>query len=330
MAAGSQRELALVTRRLCRLPTPPAPGPGAHRSATGKSGVGLGEAGQGFCQTLCAAECADSTSLPRSPTSITAITEKSDQRTTPITVPIKIAFLFLLVDRLLHEPLWRSWLNEARSIVLFHATKPQEIASDWIRARMVPWSIPSLHGEIGMVKAQLGLLREALKTESVQRFVFVSPSCCPIKRFDRAYALLRDDRRSWVKPVLQDFSDQYLPHCDRTVISPEHFWKSESWITLNREHAEIVASDDITAAFGAVFAPNEHYVTTRLSMAGIQSAAHFTGQDSTDCDWERGRPYLYHALTREDILRLRNSPCILARKFAEDSNIQERFGEIVH
>jgi hypothetical protein len=246
---------------------------------------------------------------------------------------VKISFLFLIVDNITQEAVWQPFLprDNCEYSVYVHATQRHHVRSEFLAPHLIRESIPSAHGEIGMVLAELSLLRTALEDRQNQRFVFLSYNCVPIRRFYAMYETLSREPRSWMGPYsdYSNMADRYLAHADQTAIPRQHWRKNSSWVTLNRRHAEIVASDDLTAAFGKMFAPDEHYIFTRLAMAGALGPDEITGVNSTDVDWVRGTPYVYHSIAPDDIQRFRRSSALFARKFAADSDVGAVWDQIV-
>ncbi|HUT11591.1 MAG TPA: beta-1,6-N-acetylglucosaminyltransferase [Thermoguttaceae bacterium] len=246
---------------------------------------------------------------------------------------MKIAFLFCILGRLAQEPLWRRWMapHASRASVYVHATRRAEaVQSPWIRRHAIPESIPSGHGEIGLVRAELALLRHALSDPQNAKFVFCSRSCAPIKPFSTVHAALTADRRSWLAPHRAN-PDRFR-RVDPRVLPPWHFWKSSDWIALERTHAEALAAVDFTRAFRC-FAPGEHYWASLLSMFGFDLDRETTGQSPTWADWRRwspprGHPYTFHRLTTDDCRRLRGLPHLFARKFALDSDLLDHWPAI--
>ena len=99
---------------------------------------------------------------------------------------MKIAFLFLIISDIYHEPTWIDFLkgHEDKYSVYIHS-KDKMPKDSYFKRCEIPAKIPTSWSKI--MKAFIELLREALKDPSNEKFVFLSESSIPLKTFDQAY-----------------------------------------------------------------------------------------------------------------------------------------------
>jgi hypothetical protein len=181
----------------------------------------------------------------------------------------------------------------------------------------------------GLAIAQVGLLRHALADPGISRFVFVSQTCIPIRRFEDAREALMADDRSWITCQGGYWEHRYAMLPAQSGIRPEDFGTSSNWVGLNRRHAEILVQAEARwmPKFTGVEAADEHYAPTVLKMAGC--AAECRPYNTTYVDWSPGTVYVFDRITPEQVDRLARSPYLLARKFAPTSNIGDVWDELV-
>lgn len=173
----------------------------------------------------------------------------------------KIAFLFLIYDKIENEALWQKFFEKVdpkKYVILIHykSDKPLKFFNEF----KLKNCIPTAYADISLVKAHLLLLREALVDVTVYKLVNLSGTCIPLKSFDYIYDELTNDNNSHINLGPRQ---QIFPRCDSvlTYVNELDIHKSCEWIIFNRKHAEICLekSDYYLKAFNSVYAPEEHY-----------------------------------------------------------------------
>ncbi|KAH7545701.1 hypothetical protein FEM48_Zijuj01G0121700 [Ziziphus jujuba var. spinosa] len=165
-------------------------------------------------------------------------------------------------------------------------------------------------GESSMIQAERLLLEAALEDPASQRFVLLSDSCVPLYNFSYIYNYVMASPRSFVDSFLDAKEGRYNPKMSPRI--PKNKWRKGSqllvllagpqivqsrdmWITLVREHAEVIVDDEVIfpvfqkfckrrplldASKGKMNAklqkqhnciPDEHYVPTLLAMSELES-----------------------------------------------------------
>ncbi|RAL49555.1 hypothetical protein DM860_012988 [Cuscuta australis] len=214
----------------------------------------------------------------------------------------KVAFLFLARSNLPLDFVWRSFFQDidpANFSIYIHS-KPGFVfhqsttTSPFFYNRQLKNSIRVAWGESSMIEAERLLLEEALEDPANQRFVLLSDSCVPLYNFSYVYKYLMDSPRSFVDSFLDvnGKESRYNPKMKPYI--PKTKWrKGSQWIALVREHAEIVADDEVVLPVFRKYCkrrppidaslksrnlilqkqhnciPDEHYVQTLLEMHGV-------------------------------------------------------------
>ena len=222
--------------------------------------------------------------------------------------PPKIAFLFLTRGALPHDHLWaRFFQDQDPALYAVHVHAPPDFTFDatttsspdalrLFRRAVIPNPVASTAwGAASVVLAEKRLLARALLDPAAERFVLLSESCVPIRPFPRVRAVLLDTDRSFVESSLDRHQRWPGAHDPRAAAEiPRATWrKGSQWFAMTRPHAAVVADDerlfraferycaanDPTATATATAraassdgfcAPDEHYVPTVLTSAGLE------------------------------------------------------------
>ena len=92
----------------------------------------------------------------------------------------KIAFCFLIYDKINHEELWNNWLKniDKNKYNIYIHYKENKLLKHF-NNKKIKENIKTSWGDISVVLAQNLLLKEALKDPNNQNFIFVTGSCIP-------------------------------------------------------------------------------------------------------------------------------------------------------
>lgn len=159
---------------------------------------------------------------------------------------IKIAFLFLTISAAHHEQLWRDFFagHEDQCSLYVHA-KYEIPASSLLHPYRIPETCPTTWANT--MRAQIALLKEALKDPDNDKFVFVSESTIPLATFDMAYQRLTATPHSIFmyrpNPHIIPGSATFDKTRDLQPISHEQQYKNYQWVVLNRKHAQLMVED---------------------------------------------------------------------------------------
>ena len=200
---------------------------------------------------------------------------------------VRLGLLFLVIDRLHHEDVWKQWMDSRVTRAWVHA-KDQKKVSPWIRRRLVPTPWSPEWGSIDLVHAMVALLRAALGAPSVTHVLFLSETCVPL------YAARDTARRlaagqSWMdvraRPnngyaALRQFAKA---QCAARVL------KADQWVLLSRAHARAVVDVYDTMPdlrlFRHVKAADEIFVPTALQLRPGAAEPGLKRQKAVYVDW---------------------------------------------
>jgi len=180
----------------------------------------------------------------------------------------KIAFLFLTITNIYHESYWRDFLDghTAEHSMYIHASEGVPEDSPFKKYEL-PYTIPTTHYHT--MKAQIALLKEALRDPDNQKFIFSSESTIPLQSFKHVYSEVMDTHKSIFKYFPNPHQDPENKHyATRSLekLPQEYRYKSSQWIILNRAHATLMANDtqylDIITEYDA---DNELYPSSFLA-----------------------------------------------------------------
>ena len=278
-----------------------------------------------------------------------------------------IAICLVIVEDLLHEDVWRQWIEdnntqindrEYKAKLFIHAKNPEKIKSEWVKSHTLSHSYRPEWNSPEVVRAMLAVLTEAIKDETCGRFVFGTESCLPMYTLQDAGKILFKEDISWLQarktPESQWESAACFQSVDKTIIPQKYVWKAlPGWIMLTRRHAvEIVrlpalVNADLIAAWGpggqwseikgGVFAPEEVYFATNLSILGYLrdngKNDEVYRQRVTWAQWKRhgdANPITYSDFSVDMIRRFRSEGAVFARKFDKNSCNAKKWLDVIN
>ena len=245
----------------------------------------------------------------------------------------KLAFCFLVYDRINHEELWNLFFQGVDTQKYsIHIHYKDNIPLKYFEQYKLPHCISTQHGHISLIKAQNLLFEEALKDPNTSHCIILSNSCIPFKSFDNVYEFL-DTNYSYINKGLKNHC---FPRCYSVLyyIGPYYIEKSSQWYILNRKHARIMVNDnDYIQWFQHIRCPDEHAYITKLKVLNLWHEVIFTENQSnkatTFTNWEdMDYKYVsqhdiknYTSIADEELDYLLASPCLFGRKFLPECNL---------
>lgn len=186
---------------------------------------------------------------------------------------LKIAFLFLTISSAYHEQLWRDFLygHDDQYTIYCHA-KNDVPESSLLFPYCIAETLPTTWSNT--MRAQIALLKEALKDPYNEKFVFVSESTIPLATFEAVHQRL-------TATPLSIFMYRPNPHIiagsatfdvtrDLQPLPHDQQYKSYQWVVLNRKHAQLMVDDTYYIAIAERYRlDNEHYPPTFLAGYGL-------------------------------------------------------------
>lgn len=247
---------------------------------------------------------------------------------------LKIAFLFLTISSAYHEQLWRDFLygHDDQYTIYCHA-KSDVPASSLLFPYRIAETLPTSWSNT--MRAQIALLKEALKDPYNDKFIFVSESTIPLATFDAVYQRLTATPLSIFmyrpNPHIIAGSATFDTTRDLQPIPFDQQYKSYQWVVLNRKHAQLMVDDTYYIAIAERYRlDNEHYPPTFLAGHGL---LHEVQQKSTTYVYwpvtpitKAAHPYSFVNFQEPDELSLvtkaMNSGYLFARKIDKNCDLE--------
>lgn len=261
--------------------------------------------------------------------------------------PIHIAVCATIVSTLPHETIWRSWMDHhdtdlATASMHVHAKTPSSIEKDsWLKSVCLSVSHNPNWNDIRVVKAMLSLIQSALKDNRTTHIMFVTESCIPVSTIDELANYLREEGISGDRCCCS-FLDAYGRDSARCTRFDEHacfkvqdipedaIYKAlPGWCLISKDHAERIVNlpsqlgKDLYPLFGKIWAPEEVFFPTTLSLLGILPGSEVVNKSIMWAKWdersrgqERAHPIEYDGEFDKSLVdNVRREGCLFMRKF---------------
>lgn len=236
----------------------------------------------------------------------------------------KLAFLFLTIGDIYHESTWIHFFSGHENAYSLYIHSKHKLSSEsqfkpYEMSRKIPttWA--------NTMKAQIELLREALKDPANEKFIFVSESTIPLQSFDDIYKTLMSSSQSFFSFARNTFARSFGP------LNSHMLYKNAQWVILNRKHAQLMADDkDFIAMMIDDPHDQEHYPSTFL--ADKKLLHEITKKDMTLAIWTgenaNAHPHSFKDLKNDPnvkrlIKTIENKRYLFARKFEKKCNLSE-------
>ncbi len=277
---------------------------------------------------------------PIKPSNKTRLTEfKNSQVNQELNLPVgekKVALMFIIIDDLPLENLWRDWLEDFNgkyynNIEIFiHAKFPERIRSRWVGERLIRSNLRPNWGSIELSKAMYYLMDDAFNVRgfSADYFVFLSESCIPIYRIDKFFEIVNEQTKSWIdfndKPTNgYAYSNQFMPL--KLELPDECVLKSDQWVMLNRPNVEQLLNFEKQTNISiwnimsnVAKASDEMWIASSLCILNNGLEGKVEKRKVTYVDWgqETRSPLTFDEITPDLIAKARENGSLFMRKFA--------------
>lgn len=254
----------------------------------------------------------------------------------------KIAFCFLIYDKINQEELWYEWFKgvDKNKYNIYIHYKENKYLKHFEKYK-IRENIPTKYGDVSLIHAQNLLFNTALKDNNNYKFINLSQSCVPVKSFDYIYDFLTKDNLGHfnVAPM-----EQVFPRCNSLIeyYPKDKIKKSSQWFILNKEITKTVVNSDkenINKMYSKIFAPEEHYYITTIYNNNLENQINITDNlaySTTYTGWtdmkdyisfknkklKKTTPHDYEEISNEELDYLVNSECLFARKFQENCDLK--------
>lgn len=255
-------------------------------------------------------------------------------------MPEKIAFCFLIYDQIENEELWQAFFSLADkdkfNIYIHYKTdKPLYFLEEYKLPSNI--CVETEYADVSLIHAQNVMFRYAFEHDPDNyKFVLLSGSCIPLKRFQIIYDKLTSTTKGFLNICPQS---QCFPNCNPLL---EYFpniyiGKASQWIILNRiliEKTVYIKQETVQYIFKQIYAPEEIYYHTMIKLNQLEDEMETTPNlaecATTFTNWpDMNYKYVseqniktYHEISMEEIVHLLYSPCLFGRKFMRNCKIE--------
>lgn len=208
------------------------------------------------------------------PACLSTLEPNTEHRSEPHGKRNHVALLFLIIDSLPYEAIWREWIKsvEGHVHVFVHAKYPNRVTSNWVRKRVVQSTLEPTWGSVELLKAELLLFDTALRKCPACHFALVSESCVPVISGFDLYLHLGDKSLLDVRTQPENgYSASLQFHPLEKYIVREKVAKASQWCVLTRRDARLAVSvaHRVLPYFNRVKASDEMFFPTTLSLLGV-------------------------------------------------------------
>ena len=252
----------------------------------------------------------------------------------------KIAFCFLIYDKINHEDIWHRFFEKAdKQKYNIYIHYKENVPLKHLEEYKIQNCIETKWGDISLVKAQNKLLEEALKDPNNKHFIFLSNSCVPVKTFQFIYDYLDTEYSYFNKdPTKQNRCTQIRVHVD-----PNHIQKASQWSILNKKHATLLSEKPEYIPWFEYYnekcIADEHAYITYLFSQDLEKELKITDNIAIDAttftNWS-DMDYKFHSsednctyglknykkISEEELKYIAQSKSLFARKFDGDCDLK--------
>lgn len=146
---------------------------------------------------------------------------------------MKIAFLFLTIDQPYFTKAWEKYLqnNQNKYNLYIHPKNKNSITNDLFKNNIVP-NIKNTNWGF-LIEAQISLLETALtQDKDNQKFILLSESCLPSKKFNELYSFLNNNKKISYINLLSQYKSF------NSSINENYKNKHSQWFCLDRHHVK--------------------------------------------------------------------------------------------
>lgn len=247
----------------------------------------------------------------------------------------KIAFCFLIYDKINNEDLWHQLFqsidtNKYNIYIHYKENKPL----NYFEKYKLKNTIDTCWGCLSVVEAQHLILKEALKDSENTHFIWLSQSCLPLKSFDYIYTNLNENKSYF--NIAPDTQVRINIKQKLKFIENNNIKKAAMPSILNRNHAiKLVQNEDKLSWFKDIKNVDEIAIITLLYHIGLKNELELTPNLSADAKiftaWpdmknykkfnksklSKNSPNEYKEICSEELDYLIKSESLFGRKFLD-------------
>jgi len=236
-------------------------------------------------------------------------------------MPARVAFMFLTIQGLSREDLWRQFFDGAdpmKYTIYCHPKYPDRVPhGSVILPHIISQHVHTSWASISLVQATIFMLQEAVRNIENQRFILISDTCIPIIPFPLLYDQVFKQPVSsfsynpdYVNSV--DIQGRYKRFQNKKMIPIQKFMKAHQWFILDRPAAVLCAEGRHLRDFEKVFASDEHYFVNicnhyRIPFLNLR-------RTFVEFEYEKSHPKIFHEISLSFLQHLRNKGFFFMRK----------------
>lgn len=278
----------------------------------------------------------------------------------------KIAFLFITTGDIHFSEIWDYYFanNSDKYSIYCHPKYPDKVITPWLKNNIINNLVETKWGHL--TNAYVSLLDEAIKDPDNVKFMFVSESCLPIKKFNLFYNMVIHNNvdKSYVQFMKMDKWKKDNLHIFEKITKIKLI-KHSGWFCLSRLHAMQILNFKFVKNFDKITAGDENILSiitndkkniinfeityTNWTSIGKQIdklnekiKELFEKHESTNISQMKEindlrqikydlskHPYTFNKISPKMIRFLKKSKSFFCRKFSSKSNIIDHYKELI-
>ena len=194
---------------------------------------------------------------------------------------MKIAFLFLTIEDLNHEYLWKEYFkgNEKKYNIYCHPKEKNDVKSDWLKKYIINKNVETSWGRT--LNAIIELLKEALKNKDNEYFILLTESCVPVKSFTKFFNFLsKKKNKSFIEELNISKYDKKGRLVNIVNIDKYNIIKhNASWVLSRHYVKKLLYKDDDIKNFLNVDSQDQFFLSL------IYNKDNFVNYEIVNIDW---------------------------------------------
>ena len=186
----------------------------------------------------------------------------------------KIAFCFLIYDKIDHEELWYKYLknidiNKYSIYIHYKTNTPLKYFDNF----KLDYCCKTKWGTHSLIHAHNLLFKKALD-DGNYKIISLSQSCVPLKSFDYIYNFCTNDDFCHLNTTVNQRGAHRAYSLTNYNIDKKFIHKSANWFILNRKITKIVtdiSNDIIDKLYSSIKSAEEHYYITTIYLNNLQN-----------------------------------------------------------
>jgi len=146
----------------------------------------------------------------------------------------KIAFCFLLYDKVLHQKVWEDFFTQDKNCthtIYSHVKKITKHTPSWIRENKTR-TVKTGWCEESLIFAWVQMLKKAMKNKENKYFALLSGECIPLFTYPQTYKMITRSKKSRVNITTDEVT--------KNIYSLTGLLYADQWVILNRKCAQLM------------------------------------------------------------------------------------------